>query len=463
MKNLRRNSILSVFVATFCFGQIEDTLRFNEATFLKQAKKYAPAVKNSELEVGIQNQEFLAAKGAFEPKLAGRYNLKNFDSKTYYNKLNSGLKVKTPIGIKVDGGFSDNSGVFLNPESNVPVQGLAYAGIELPLGAGLFTDADRTNLKQQRLENDAAELINTLAVNDYLLEAGEMYWDWYGSILTLQVTQEALTLAANRLDFVKRKNRIGESADIDTLEAYINYQNRQALNLNSLVKWAKNKNYVQNYIWIPNRNSEDLKPEVDMNYAAVFPDSMVEQDYITTHPLVQLLNTDSLINRASLALAREYFKPQLDLALKLQESASDFGQFDYSPAQNHYVGVNVYMPLLLRKERAKAKQLQFKEEIIANKKTEVLTKVYNAQRTYYTNTADLKESVDVWSEATVNYRKLLRAEQTKFNLGESSLFVVNSRELKWIDARVKYIKSYVEYRKSILRYYHALGILPEAI
>ena len=54
---------------------------------------------------------------------------------------------------------------------------------------------------------------------------------------------------------------------------------------------------------------------------------------------------------------------------------------------------------------------------------------------------------------------MLQAEQTKFNLGESSLFVLNSRELKWIDAREKYIKSYIMYRKSILRYYHSLGIL----
>lgn len=464
MRSQRINStLIATLLAIVSFGQIPDTLLFNESKFLQQAKDFSPALLNSGLEVDIQNQEFVAAKGAFEPKLGGTYNLKNFDEKTYYNKLQTGLKVKTPLGIIVDGGFKDNSGVFLNPENNVPVQGLAYAGIEIPLGAGLFTDAERTNLKQQRLEYNAATLVNQLAINDYLLEAGEAYWEWYGSIMMLQVSQEALAISSTRLNFVKSKNRIGESADIDTLEAFINYQNRQALNLSTIVKWEKNKNYIQNYIWLPGRNPEDLKPEVDMAYTAVFPDSIIEQDFINTHPLVRLLEADSLINRASLALAREYFKPQVDVAFKLQESASNFGQFDYSPAQNHYIGVNLYMPLLLRKERAKARQLQYKEEIISNKKTEVLTKVYNAQRTYYANTADLKRSVEIWSKATVNYRKLLNAEQTKFNLGESSLFVVNSRELKWIDAREKYIKSYIEYRKSILRYYHSLGILPEAV
>ncbi|MFT7230608.1 MAG: outer membrane protein TolC, partial [Bacteroidia bacterium] len=64
---------------------------------------------------------------------------------------------------------------------------------------------------------------------------------------------------------------------------------------------------------------------------------------------------------------------------------------------------------------------------------------------------------------STNYKALLDAEQTKFRLGESSLFIVNTREQKWIFAREKYIKSYAEYRKSILRYYHSMGILPKMI
>lgn len=462
-KKKLKSSIIGVFITLACSAQVPDTLVWNELTYLQQAKEYAPALVNSRLEVDIQNQEFMAAKGAFEPKLAGTYNLKNFDDKTYYNKLKSGVKVKTPLGVIIDGGFTQNEGVFLNPESSLPIQGLAYAGIEVPLGAGLFTDSERTAIKQQRLENNAAQLVNQLAVNDYLLEAGEVYWDWYESIAMLQVAQEAISLATFRLNYVKRKNIIGESADIDTLEAFINFQNRQALNLDATIKWEKNRNYVLNYIWTPLRNPSDLVPSVDMDYSVVFPDSLVEQDFITSHPLVTLLTTDSLINRASLALAREYFKPQVDVAFKLQESAGNIGDFNYDPAQNHYVGVNLYMPLMLRKERAKAKQLQYKAEMISNKKTELLIKIENAQRTYFLNTSNLKSSVDVWSIATQNYFTILKAEQSKFNLGESSLFIVNSRELKWIESREKYIKSYVEYRKSVLRYYHSLGILPDVI
>jgi hypothetical protein len=43
-------------------------------------------------------------------------------------------------------------------------------------------------------------------------------------------------------------------------------------------------------------------------------------------------------------------------------------------------------------------------------------------------------------ELVNNYRRLLQAEVTKFNNGESSLFLVNSREVKYLDSVEKRIE-----------------------
>ena len=312
-----------------------DTLIFNEKSFLQQVKSYAPAVQNSALEVEIQNQAWMESKAAFQPKLHGTYNLKNFENKTYYNRLNVGLNIKTPVGIKLKGGYTDNSGVFLNPENNVPIQGLAFAGIEIPLGAGMFTDQERTEVKLRSIEKDAASLINQLEVNDYLLEAGEAYWEWYGNILLLELSNNALSRAQKRFDYVKQMNAIKEVADIDTLEAFINLQNRSAYTLSNQIKWVKSKNYLTNFLWIPTKSSKAIAPEVDLNYTAVFPDSIIQNDFIDLHPLILLINADSLLNKAELALVQEYFKPEVDFEFKLQEAANNVGSFDYNPAQNN--------------------------------------------------------------------------------------------------------------------------------
>ncbi len=457
------NSLFALGFMVACYAQDTDTVAMNEAHFLKQVYKFAPSVLNSGLQVSIQNQEWLAAKAAFEPKLGGTYDAKNYADKSYYSKLDAGIKVKTPLGIKVAGGYTQNEGVFLNPEGTVPVQGLAYAGIEIPLGAGLFTDQDRTYVKQQRFQNNAAGLINQLEINDHLLASGVAYWNWYESILLLQLSQEAIEQANNRWQYVVLQNKIGEAADIDTLEAFINYQNRQAFLLESTIKWEKYRNYILNFVWQPELQQSAVAPVVDADYKVPFPDTLQQAQMTRSHPYVQLLEMDSLVNQTNLMLAKEYYKPQVDLAFKLQEDGGSLGNFNYNPTQNNYVGLNLYMPIFLRKQRAKAEQAVLKGEVIGNKKKEAIVKLTNAQRAFYQNTTNLKQSLDLLAVTNENYKRMLDAEQDKFNAGESSLFIINSRELKWIESREKYIKTYSEYRKSILDYYHALGVLPEIV
>ncbi len=457
------NSLFALVFMVACFAQRVDTLAVNEASFLKQVYQFAPSVLNSGLQVDIQNQEWLAAKAVFEPKLGGTYAAKNYGDKLYYSKLDAGVKVKTPLGVKVTGGYTQNEGVFLNPEGTVPLQGIAYAGIEIPLGAGLFTDEDRTYIKQQRIENNAAGLVNQLEINDHLLSSGVAYWHWYESIMLLKLSQEAIEQAKNRWQYVILQNKIGEAADIDTLEAFINYQNRQAFLLESTIKWEKYRNYILNFLWKPELQQKLVAPLVDIDYEAQFPDSFQQRQITQTHPYVQLLVMDSMINQTNLMLAKEYYKPQVDLAFKLQEDGDGIGKFNYNPTQNNYVGLNVYMPIFLRNQRAKSEQAVIKNEVIGNKKKEALVKLENAQRTYYQNTINLKQSLDLLAVTNDNYKRMLDAEQAKFNAGESSLFIVNSRELKWIESREKYIKTYSDFRKSILDYYHSLGILPQIV
>ncbi len=460
-KKRRINLIVYLLLACSISAQTKDTVYFTELSFLKQVLEFAPLVKNAELNIAIEQFQYQESRAAFEPKIAGEYDFKKFDDKTYYNKLQSGLKVNTPIGVKVNGGYVNNSGVYLNPENNLPTQGLAYAGIEIPLGAGLLTDAERFNVKQQKLEVDAASLLYRLQANQYMFDAATAYWEWYGSSLNLSLAEEAVERVESRYSFVMSRYRIGEAAAVDTLEAYINLQNRRAYMLDVQVKWFKSNAYLRNFIWLPNYKNETITSIADLDLEVKFLDSSLSQNLVERHPLVQLIENDSLINYAGIRLAKEYFKPQVDLSLKLQEDVGELSGFDYAFDRNQYVGLNMYMPLFLRKERAKVKQLETKQEMLVNKKAETFVKIRNDLDIAITNTLTLYQSVSLWQNITENYNQLLVAEQTKFNLGESSLFILNNRELKWIDSREKFIKDYVDYRLHALRYYYTLALLPE--
>ena len=55
------------------------------------------------------------------------------------------------------------------------------------------------------------------------------------------------------------------------------------------------------------------------------------------------------------------------------------------------------------------------------------------------------EQVQLFGDAVENYELLFIGEQKKFSAGESSLFLLNSREVKLIQARIKLMELITKY------------------
>ncbi|WP_420845234.1 TolC family protein [Maribacter litopenaei] len=100
-------------------------------------------------------------------------------------------------------------------------------------------------------------------------------------------------------------------------------------------------------------------------------------------------------------------------------------------------GVTFQLPLFLRKERGDLKLAKIKlmdaqleldnaEVAIQNK----VTAIYNELDSFENQNRLIGDIVD-------SYERMLTAEERKFSFGESSLFLINSRESKLIDAVLK--------------------------
>lgn len=59
-----------------------------------------------------------------------------------------------------------------------------------------------------------------------------------------------------------------------------------------------------------------------------------------------------------------------------------------------------------------------------------------------------------------NYEKLLAAEERKFSFGESSLFLINTRESKLIEAQLKQYELLTKYNMIRASFYRSLGSVP---
>ncbi|HNB81652.1 MAG TPA: TolC family protein, partial [Chitinophagaceae bacterium] len=111
-------------------------------------------------------------------------------------------------------------------------------------------------------------------------------------------------------------------------------------------------------------------------------------------------------------------------------------------------GLSFQVPLLLRKERGelkiaklKLKDVQYETDY---KKAEITNKL-KASLNEYTNT---KNQLAQFNTIVQNYNKLLQAEKKLFDLGESSVFMVNSREMSYLNSRLKLNDLMFKYRKA---------------
>ncbi len=67
--------------------------------------------------------------------------------------------------------------------------------------------------------------------------------------------------------------------------------------------------------------------------------------------------------------------------------------------------------------------------------------------------------MDLQNKYAENYQKLVRAEETLLENGESTLFLINSRENKALEAQEKLIEIKTKYFKSIYALQWSAGLL----
>ena len=209
--------------------QAQDSLTYDN--FIDLVKVYHPTAKRAKLQ--NQKGELIVkdARGNFDPVLKSEYKEKYFQSTHYYLLFDAELYIPTASPINVKVGHFNNGGTFLNQENFNPdkgesTEGLTYIGVEIPLGSGLFTDKSRTGLKVAKELQKQKLATSDLTLNDLLFNASLAYWDWYKYHKMAENLENATQVGRDRLEYVKKEFFTGESAGLDTLKAFVLWQNR---------------------------------------------------------------------------------------------------------------------------------------------------------------------------------------------------------------------------------------------
>jgi outer membrane protein TolC len=435
--------------------------------FLILVQNNHPIIKQTDLMGEGAQREIGVTRGNFDPKYDFDYTRKVFKGTTYFDYLDNGLKIPTWIGADLKAGFEKNSGLFVNPTNFTPPSGLLYFGVDVPIGKGLWMDERRALVRQaqaaaQMTDGERRKLqlkLMSSAIKDYL--------DWSLLYERQKLLISSVKLAEVRMEGIRQRVIQGDLPSIDSVEAMTvlnDRRNELVLNENNLVL---QKNSVELYLWSPEGlplEMEDIMVPSFQSDVLVLPNPNTFRDSVQVqHPEIIKLRAKVAHFKIEQSLRRNELLPGIVFSAKYLNTPdhSFRNDLNYSYLQDNYkIQLALVQPLFIRKEVNKMKLSGIKLSMVENE-------LSLASRELNNDLDNAFISVNTWSVYKQRQRQnsnllkqLFEGEQERFVSGESTVFLVNSRESKWLEGASKDLEAQVKYEKAILDVYLGAGVFP---
>jgi outer membrane protein TolC len=431
-------------------------------------RKYHPVAKQASLIVDSAKASMFAARGAFDPSFYISNQQKTFDGKKYYFYTNPELKIPTWYGVDFKAGLEDNGGERLTSEATAGRT--SYVGVSLPLLKNLVTDRRRTTLEQSRILVKQSEATKLNELNNLLYDAASAYWNWVREYQVYNVVTNVVSINEARLRLVRRSFFGGDRAAIDTIEALTQLQSFQFAATEAQYRWLAAGLDLSNFLWLDNGQpfqfSNAIIPDTTWNSINLdqHPLPSLEDALITAkvnHPKIQTLNRKLEALEAERRLKFQSLLPSLNFNYNfLNKGYEPWKGVGQNVFENNYkYGIEFGLPLFLRQGRGEYKGAKIKIQSTDLQRDQASLEIENKVRDYFNQLVTLKSQVKIYEQAYNNYLRLLRAEETKFSIGESSLFLLNSRENKVLETKQKLLELKTKFFKSLIAVEWAAGNL----
>lgn len=425
------------------FGQQKpNELTLNE--YLGYVKKFHPLVKVANLELSKAQANLMMARGGFDPKIEVDYDTKQFKNSNYYSALNSSFKIPTWYGIDLKAGFEQNEGLFLNPENALPKPGLTSFGITIPLAQGLLINQRMSDLQKAKYQIKLSDADQKLQAISVLYDAALAYFNWKKTSDEVRLYQIYVKNAELRFLGIKTLITQGDKPAIDSIEAAIVVKNRKLSLEDATLKLNKSRLEVSNFLWLENNIPVELQEET-------FPEEKLEltiqetlktsdvlnSDFsIVTHPKINALQSKIAILNIDRKLKSNLLLPKIDVGYSYLSQPQFINEYKF---ENYKLEVNFKYPLFLRKERGGLKLAKFKVQETALTLELEKIQLSNKIKAQKIEIESLTKQKNIVSNLVKDNQTMLSSEERLFTFGESSLFLINTRENNLVAAQLSQI------------------------
>lgn len=437
---------------------------FGFEEYIQWVQNHHPVMTRANIVTLQAQNNLLEARGNFDPQIQGDYKQKDFADKTYYRIGQGGLYIPAWFGADVSVNYRYAEGDQLNPENYVPKPGIVELAVSVPLSPALWMDKRRAALKNAKLYTESAEWQQMNLTNQLYLESALDYWNWALQYQRLSVVTQALNIAERQYNMILKSVTAGDRAAIDTLEASLLLQQVRIDLANAQMEYENARYQLAVHLWlegnIPLEVSDDLIPD-ELYIPQDYWDLAENDTFLDFHPLVNILGIDKEMHLVNLNLYRAALFPKIKLKYQML-SGVDPIDFDFETGSNgmlnnHTLGIGVSIPIFWATERANLNQTKLKvrdtDLKIALKKAELTSKykqLKNQAETY-------NNQIELLTTNVEGYKTMVQAEETLLTEGESSLFKINVRVNKLLDAQLKLADLHFKRQKAYIYWYVTSG------
>ncbi|MFP9112462.1 TolC family protein [Flavobacterium sp. RHBU_3] len=439
---------ITTLLALLLFGIVahaqkldKDILTFDE--YLGYVKKYHPVLKRANLELSKAQAALLQARGGFDPKIEVDYDTKRFKDYEYYSLLSSSFKIPTWYGIEIKAAFDNSEGVYLNPQNTLPNAGLTSLGITVPIGQGLFINQRMADVRSAKLQQRLSVAERKLQAVAVLYDASAAYFNWLKAYKEAKMYADYLEYSQTRYKGILKLIEQGDKPAIDSVESGITIKSRRLSLVDAKLKLTKARLELSNYLWIedvPVEISETLVPQD--NLTGTIDESLNATAFTQTdsilanHPKIQAMETKISMLDVERKLKANMLLPKLNVGYHYISEPSYVDQFRF---EDYKLAVNFSFPILLRKERGALKLAKIKIQDASLQLHQERLQLKNKIDSQQAEITAIAEQREVISGLVNDYSTMLKSEERLFSFGESSFFLINTRENNLISARLQQI------------------------
>lgn len=455
MEKLNRIGFLLplLLLAQLSFGQ--DTLRLSRDEFIAIVKQYHPLAFRYRLQNNIAEAEVSRARSNFDPIVSAKDGSKTLDGENYYKETNVGIEIPTWYGLSLGGSYNMLEGQRLN--NNQTKGDLYQFGLTVPLAKGLMFDQRRALLGQAKVALQMTAAEQQLLTNELFRDAENSYWQWVRYYEIYNLHTKAVEINIRRLKMIKKTYEFGEQAAIDTVEALSQLKSFELQQQEAYLQFVKATLDLSLFLWKDNLQPyeiiQPIVPEDNLSSSEAYESysSVIQQLYakdVNSHLSLIYYQQKGNFLAIERKLKFQSLLPKLDFTYNFLNKRGYSSNYLPLFRDNYQYGLKLEIPIFLRQARADYRIAKFKisqNQIDASYKQQELNRKILS---YANEVENYRLQLDIANQNINNFQRLLRGEEAKFTNGESSLFLINSRENKLIEAQQKTIDLRLKFLKS---------------